>query len=177
MARATLTAVVTQDSSEDLCRTHYARVLRLCRLLLADPHEAEETAEEVFLKLVHAHQAQTPIRSWAAWLTRVAVNACRDRRRSAWWKWGRVPPAQFQAEALLDKALTPEEAAIDREAHERLWRAVRALATRQCEVFALHLEGWSHAEAATLLGITTGSVKRHLFHAVRHLRKALGEHP
>src|SRR5215813_1248978 len=64
-------AIATVDeraSSEELYLIHYAHVLRLCRLLLTDPHEAEETAQEVFLKAVREHQARTDIRSWRSWL-------------------------------------------------------------------------------------------------------------
>jgi DNA-directed RNA polymerase specialized sigma24 family protein len=37
------------------------------------------------------------------------------------------------------------------------------------------LEGLSSEEAAQVLGLTSGSVKRHLFHAIRHLQKGLGD--
>ena len=164
-----------QTSSEELYLTHYTHVLRLCRLLLTDRHEAEETAQDVFLKLVLERRAQTPIRSWQSWLTRVTINACRDRRRSSWWKWWREEHVEFHEDAFPSRSPTPEEQAVNREEHERLWHSVQALSTRQREVFALHLEGWSNEEAAKILGITTGSIKRHLFHAVHHLRKALGD--
>ena len=43
--------------------------------------------------------------------------------------------------------------------------------------FALrYVEGRTGEEVAELLGLTTGSVKQHLFRAVQHMRKALGEH-
>jgi len=172
-------AIATVDEStsrEELYLTHHAHVLRLCRLLLTDRYEAEETAQEVFLKAVREQQAQTPVRSWQSWLTRVAVNACRDRRRSAWWKWWQEKQSEFDAEALPSHSYTPEEQVLNREEHDRLWSSVRTLSTRQREVFALHFAGWSNQEAADILGITTGSIKRHLFHAIRHLRKALGDH-
>ena len=38
-----------------------------------------------------------------------------------------------------------------------------------------HVEGWSTQEVADALGVETGSVKRHLFRAVRRLRVSLGE--
>jgi DNA-directed RNA polymerase specialized sigma24 family protein len=42
-------------------------------------------------------------------------------------------------------------------------------------VFVLrYVEGWSDHQVATMLGVTPGSVKQHLFRAVRHLRNALG---
>jgi RNA polymerase sigma-70 factor, ECF subfamily len=177
---------------EQLYRTHYARVLRLCRLLLADSHEAEDVAQEVFLKLFRAHQAQHHPMAWGAWLTRVAVNACRDRRRSGWWKWWRASNSSPGVEAISEEpsaheiflaanprhqSLTPEEEVISREARGRIWQAFGKLSRRQQEVFVLrYLEGWSIAEVAKALGLTAGSVKRHLFRAVCHLRSAVGDH-
>ena len=64
---------------------HYGRLRRLCRLLLGDAQEAEDVVQEVFLK---GHEAESLGRApldWGAWLTRVAVNACRDRRRAGGW--------------------------------------------------------------------------------------------
>ncbi len=164
-----------QTSCEELYREHYARVFRLCRLLLVDLQEAEEAVQEVFLKLVKECRAQSQILSWGAWLTRVAVNTCRDRRRSAWWKWWRTEHTEFQEAELPSNSLTPEEQLLNREQQELIWHFFRALSPRQREVFVLRrLEGLSSEEVAKVLGLTTGSVKRHLFHAIHHLRKALG---
>ena len=70
---------------------------------------------------------------------------------------------------------TPEEAIVSREQRERIWQFLRGLSTRQQEVFVLrYVEGWSGNEVAEFLGITPGSVKRHLFRAVQHMRQALG---
>src|SRR5262245_3203806 len=162
---------------EELCRAHYARVFQLCRLLLVDRHEAEEVAQEVFLKLAKASQSQGEILSWGAWLTRVTVNACRDRRRSAWWKWWREEHVEFHETEFPSGRMTPEEEMLSREQQERIWQIFRKLSPRQREVFVLRrLEGLSSEDTAQVLGLTSGSVKRHLFHALRHLRKGLGDH-
>lgn len=55
---------VTDDLShvrfEDLYRTHYRRIVRLCHLLLRDAPEAEEVAQEVFLKLLRVSKVVGP---------------------------------------------------------------------------------------------------------------------
>jgi RNA polymerase sigma-70 factor (ECF subfamily) len=164
-----------QTLYEELYRAHHARVVRLCRLLLNDPHEAEEAAQEVFLKLLRTSKTQDPAFAWAAWLTRVALNTCRDRRRSSWWKWWRERFVEFEEAHLPGDNRTPEEETVSREERERIWRLFRGLSARQQEVFALrYVEGWSVTEVAQVLELTPGSVKRHLFRAVQHLRKSLG---
>ena len=164
-------------SYDDLYRAHSARVLRLCRLLLGDPDEAEDTGQEIFVKLFRAaerpHDADM---DWGPWLTRVAVHACHDRRRSRWWRrWWTVADV-LDEDSIASPWRTPEGEVLGADQQRRIWRAFQCLAPRQREVFVLrHVEGWSTREVADALGLETGSVKRHLFRAVRHLRAALQE--
>jgi RNA polymerase sigma factor (sigma-70 family) len=161
---------------DELYRREYPRIVRLCRLLLLHQQEAEEVAQDVFVRCVQTRAAKVEIVCWEAWLTRVAVNACRDRRRSAWWKWWRNSAAHGQEPELPAANGTPEELLLSRERQIYLWRLFGALSPRQREVFVLRrLEGLSTDDTARLLGLSHGSIKRHLFHAIRHLQKALGE--
>src|SRR5262245_10280455 len=133
-------------SYEALHTAHYGEVLRLCRLLLANHHDAEEVAQEVFLKV---HQEfrnvlQTERMMWKPWIIRVSINACRDRRRSGWWKLWRGA-SQIQPEANYPvSSNTPEETLLSREIQRHIWRAFENLSTRQREVFVLrHVDEWS----------------------------------
>jgi len=163
---------------EALYRQHCGRVVRLCRLLLDDSQEAQDVVQEVFLKLARVSEAPNQPREWGAWLTRVTVNACRDRWRSGWWRWWRLRHEVIEEVDVEDGEPTPERAALSGEVREQVWGAFRQLPRRQREIFVLrHLEGWSTQEVADAVGVTTGSVKRHLFRAVQRLRKALGGRP
>jgi len=174
-----MTHQIKPVSYEGLYAAHYGEVLRMCRLLLANHHDAEEVAQEVFLKVYHEYQSMTQpqLMTWRPWLVRVSVNACRDRRRSGWWKLWRRANEEYQEGNYPNSSRTPEEALLSRETQGRIWRAYQELSARQREVFALrHVDEWSTEDVAEMLGITTGSVKRYLFRAVRHLRRVLGEH-
>jgi len=165
-------------SYEALYNAHYGEVLRLCRLLLANHHDAEEVAQEVFLKLHQEFQNanRTELVMWRPWLMRISVNACRDRRCSGWWKLWRGADEGYQEANYPSSSRTPEEALLSREAQGRIWRAYQRLSARQREVFALrHVQELSTEEVAQMLGLTMGSVKRYLFRAVRHMRRVLGE--
>ncbi len=171
---ALTTAPPWRATCEVLYREHSPRLLRLCRLLLRNPQEAEDVAHGVFLKLVESYPGTDRAVAWGPWLTRVAINACRDRQRRAWWRLWHVAPEEVE---LVDSDPTPEAAALTGETREQIWRAFRQLSQRQREVFVLrHLEEWSTRDVAEALGLSTGSVKRHLFRAVERLRKGLGEH-
>ena len=161
---------------EALYREHWKRVVRLCRLLLGDEQEAQDVAQQVFLQLVRMGGARSEREMvWGAWLTRVAVNACRDRQRAGWWRRWRTQHEPIGDVELVDHAPTPEAAAVSVEERARLWQALRELPRRQREVFVLrHLDGGSTQEVAAVLGVSAGSVKRHLFRAIERLRAALG---
>ena len=170
------TAVATMTLSDDLHRAHRQRIARLCQVLLADPDEAADASQEVFAKLHEAVGKETRPMDWSAWLTRVTVNACRDRRRSAWWRWWRERGVGLEQAELRGIVRTPEDEVIGRETQLRVWHAVSALPARQREVFALRqIDGRSTDEVADLLGISSGSVKQHLFRAVHALRRAMGD--
>jgi RNA polymerase sigma factor (sigma-70 family) len=164
-----------QEDFGTVVQVHAGRLRRLCRLLLADDQEAEEVVQEVFVKALESQGRQGPPEDWAPWLTRIAVNACHDRRRAGWWRRFQRWSEQVETVPLVDGGPTPEDKAIGSEIQRRIWQAFRSLPSRQREVFVLrHLEGWSGPEIATALGLSTGSVKRHLFRAVHRLRATLG---
>jgi RNA polymerase sigma-70 factor (ECF subfamily) len=168
--------VQPSPSQDTLVAAHYGRLRRLCRLLLGDPQEAEDVVQEVFLK---AHETtwlgRDPVQ-WGAWLTRVAVNACRDRRRAGGWMHLRFRSSRLDEMTLVAETPAPSDAAISADTRRRIWAAFRELPPRQQEVFALrYIEEQSTPDVAVALGLSPGSVKRHLYRAVRHLRRALGD--
>jgi len=160
---------------DELYGANAVRIGRLCRWLLSDAGEAEDVTQEVFLKLHRALEDGTQALAWEPWLTTVALNACRDRRRSAWWRRVWQPGVELDESKLPGLRRDAEEELLGREEGRRIWVAYRALSPRQQEVFALrHLEGWSTDEVAQALGMSSGSVKRHLHRAIGHLRRSLG---
>jgi RNA polymerase sigma-70 factor (ECF subfamily) len=159
---------------DGLYRAQRGRILSLCRLLLSDAHEAEEVCQDVFLKLFEQCEVRTVPPAPERWLTRVAVNACRDRRRAGWWRRWRERGQELIEADHRAPGPTPEEAFLGLEQRGRIWRVFRHLSPRQQEVFVMRqVEGWSTDEVAEALGLSSGSVKRHLFRAIHHLRAAL----
>jgi RNA polymerase sigma-70 factor, ECF subfamily len=167
---------VPEGQLEALYREHSERLVRFCRLLLDDPMEAQDVVQEVFVRAMRTPPSRDGAIAWKPWLTRVALNLCRDRRRSWWWAWARRGFTDVAEIALPGRELTPDRVTAAAELGDHIWNAFRRLPRRQREVFALrHLEGWPVDDVAASLGISAGSVKQHLFRAIRALRSALGE--
>jgi RNA polymerase sigma-70 factor, ECF subfamily len=149
---------------EALYRSHHRRVYALTLRLTADPGRAEELTQDAF---VNAWQRLAEFRGdarFSTWLHRIAVNVVisSQRRNRPWIDRLRDPDSLPEA-AVPDTAL-----ALDLDA------AIARLPQRARQVFVLvDVEGCSHQEAATLLGMAEGTSKAHLFRARALLREML----
>jgi len=151
---------------EDFVRAHRAKAVSLAwRLLGGDRAAAEDVAHDAF---VRAHRARGSYRAEAAlstWFYRILVRQAHNHRR---WR------------ALRERFLGPREEPSaapvlkDPGLERRIAAALAALSAGQREAFILvHLEGFTVAEAAEVLGKAPGTVKSHLARATASLRSAL----
>jgi RNA polymerase sigma-70 factor (ECF subfamily) len=74
-----------EQEFEDIYKTHYRRVLALCRYLLNSPDKAEDAAHEVFLRAHVKLDSYNPAYPLSTWLLKIASNYCIDvlRRRTS----------------------------------------------------------------------------------------------
>ncbi len=163
-----------------LVERHQAQVYRVCLAALADPHEAEDAAQGTFLKAYRALPGYRGEAALRTWLTRIAINQCRDRLRAK----ARAQERSESLEALLEsgkplpRALRLEPGdppeALAEELLARLSPGERSLLE-----LALSLEGAGYAELARRLGISVDSVKGRLKRARTRLRRwmAAGRNP
>src|SRR5579883_2115730 len=154
----------TPNNWEQVYREHHPRVSRLCHMMLSDAHEAEETAQEVFVKALEHYRGDGAPDNWAAWLTRVAANACHDRRRSGWWRWWFRRVDEFRETEHSGIGTDAERQTQRREQSRIIWSEFRRLPERQRQAFLLrYVEGYTTSQVAEMLEIDSGTVKRHLF--------------
>jgi RNA polymerase sigma-70 factor (ECF subfamily) len=159
-------------SFETLFYRHYDRVYGLLFRLLGNRVEAEDVAQEVFLKLY-----QRPLQKGfigrqehnvGAWLYRVATNMGYNhiRSRKRWWQRNMVlvPDA---ADAVPD----PAERAAQQETRLRVRRALAQLPQRDTQLLLLRQMGFSYAELAEACEIAPGSVGTLLSRAAEAFRK------
>jgi RNA polymerase sigma-70 factor (ECF subfamily) len=159
-----------------LVEQHRAMVYRVAYQFAGNHHDAEDIAQDVFLKVYRAldrfrHDAQL-----TSWLYRIVMNACIDhRRRQSPAGW-----APFTEDTELRMVNTPEEGpdpedrAYGGQLGQILQDEIARLPPGQRLVFTMrHHEGLKLAEIAGALGLAEGTVKRQLHAAVHRLRGAL----
>lgn len=167
-------ALITQARAGDpaawerLVRANQEAVFRLAYLLLRDSDEAEDVAQETFIRAHGALSGFDASRPLHPWLLRIAANCARNRRRSL----RRYLAALQRAFVLAPTAVTLDESAGGE--RETLWMAVRRLARVDQEVIYLrYFLDLSEAEAAHALGIPQGTVKSRTSRALARLRELI----
>jgi RNA polymerase sigma-70 factor (ECF subfamily) len=152
---------------EALYRLHVGHVHGLCLRMTAHPATAEDCTQETFVQAWRSLPSFGFRSAFGTWLHRIAVNAVLAqgrRRREA--TGGERSIDETVAETLADASLGDDAAVIDLEA------AIRRLPPGAREVLVLTgIYGYSHEEAAAMLGLAVGTCKSQLHRA----RRLLGE--
>ena len=165
MGKALVPGEAREAALERMMETRGGEVVGLCTALLRDRQLAQDAAQETFLR---AYRAMGKFRgerteSEKAWLTRIAVNVCRDMSKRQWFR-------QMRASVPLDE-LVPAKA--NDEARE-LYAAVLSLAHREREIVLMHYyQDMSVAEIASAIGVSESAVYKRLGGAKRRLRDIL----
>lgn len=144
-------------------------LLRMCFISLRDWALAEDALQETFIKAWRAmpQYEHSPIRNERAWLSRIAVNVCRDVRRTRWMR--HVDAAQ----AL--EMLPPSQLAVEPE-DRTLLLDILAMPEKYRQVLILyHYQRLTMREVAQVLGADVSTVHARLKKAEGMLRRELTE--
>jgi RNA polymerase sigma-70 factor (ECF subfamily) len=152
---------------ERLVRQYQEAVFRLAYLLLGSADDAEDTAQEVFIRAHRALNSFDESRPLRPWLLAITANTARNRRRA----FGRYV-------AALRRLIVPEyspsaeaESALEAQA---LWQAVKCLSEIDQEVIYLrYFLELSVNEAAEAMNVEPGTVKSRLSRALGRLRDVI----
>ena len=161
------------DAWETLVRRYQGIAFRTAYLLAGNAADAEEAAQDGFVKAHRALGRFRRGRPLAPWLLRIVANEARNRRRSAARRERLTLRAADQVRPG-DAVPSPEAALLAREEQERLLAAVEALGDDHREaVVCRFLLGLSEEETAAALGIRRGTVKSRVSRALARLREDL----
>jgi RNA polymerase sigma-70 factor, ECF subfamily len=158
----------------ELVHRHLRSAYLTALSVLLNPHDAEDAAQDALVTaLERLEQCREPER-FAAWLRQIARNRALNVRRSR--KLRRV--LSLGAALEVPAAESPERDLRVSELRGLLLDGLGRLSEVQREVVLLHdLEGWRHREISEALVLPEGTVRSHLFHARKALRRLLDGEP
>jgi RNA polymerase sigma-70 factor (ECF subfamily) len=156
------------DAFGELVRRYQATVFNVCYRLMGERREAEDMAQEAFIRAYSRLESYDLERPFGPWMRRVAANLCLNRLASQ-------PPVQPEVDDERDPddpAQRPEAVSEQRDEAERLRMALVSLPAHYRAVLELrHYQELSYDEIAESLRLPLSNVKSHLFRA----RKLLAE--
>lgn len=158
-----------------LVHTHFPRVYSLLFRLVGNHEDAEDLAQECFVKAYRSLRWFRGDSRFGTWTYRIAVHLARDHRRAQ----GRRPAVdELRAglgDGLGDKARAPVDEMAGRELVALVERAVQRLPERLQVALVLRvLEGLDYDEVARVTGVTSSTARTHVMKARRELSRLLG---
>lgn len=156
----------SRTAFEALYRNHVGKVFGLCLRMTAHRATAEDCTQEAFIQAWRSLPAFESRSAFGTWLHRIAVNAVLGQGRRRRERLGADASAEDEAVALADPAVGDDGIVLDLEA------GIRGLppGARQALVL-VGLYGYTHEEAAQMLGVAVGTCKSQVHRA----RQLLGE--
>lgn len=151
-------------------------VYRVAYQFAGNHHDAEDIAQEVFIKVYRSLDRFRQDAQLTSWMYRIVMNACIDHKRRQ-QPAGAAPFGEEAEQKMLntpEDAPGPEERAYAGELGQVLETEIQRLPPGQRMVFIMrHHQGLKLGEIAEALGLAEGTVKRQLHAAVHRLRQAL----
>jgi RNA polymerase sigma-70 factor, ECF subfamily len=155
------------------------RVLKLVGRFVNDAAEAQDVAQEAFLKAYRALGSFRGESAFYTWLYRIAINTAKNalvaqRRRPVDFDLDLQDPEQFERQARLKEADTPEGVMLTEEIRQVVERAMEQLPEDLRTAIVLReLEGLSYEEIAEAMDCPVGTVRSRIFRAREAIDKKL----
>lgn len=154
------------NSFDQIVHERETRVLRAAYRILGNWADAEDVAQEVFLRL-HRHGLSFPNdAAFGSWLYRVTVNLCLDRARAT------RPSCEMPELQSMNQSA--EATAIREQEKRKLMAALATLPPRERAAVVLReIEGLSTSEVAAVMGSAEATVRSQVAKAITRLREML----
>jgi RNA polymerase sigma-70 factor, ECF subfamily len=170
-----------RDAYRVLMDRHFCSVTRVAFRITGNEADAEEVAQEAFLRAYNKLPSFRQDSTFSTWIMRIAMNTAINlverRNRDLSYHAPRIaddPSSEDHTVRVADRQAGPEEALLTREAGSLRRAAMDELTPMERTAFTLrHMEDIPMAEIATALNVTSNSAKQAVFRAVSKLRRSL----
>lgn len=161
---------------EAIVLAYQDRIYNLCRYVLGNSRDAEDAAQEVFIKAYKNMKQFEPAASFSSWLYRIAVNTCIDYKRKP--SMESIFRTSAEGTELISEARSdlpsPESACESKETGDAIQKSLNLISKKLRTVIVLkEVEGLSYEEIAGVLEISVGTVKSRISRARDELRRIL----
>lgn len=160
------------EAFSQLVEAYQRPVFNVCYRMLGDPAEAEDAAQETFIRAYTRIDSYDPNRKFSSWLLAIASHYCIDRlrrQRFALVSWDDLPPWRW----LPDTDPQPEEVALRHEAQRQVQELLNQLPPDyKAAVILRYWHELSYEEIADALDSTLPAIKSRLFRARQMIVKA-----
>ena len=162
-----------------LVRKYQHRVLKLVSRFVSDAAEAEDVAQEAFIKAYRALASFRGDSAFYTWLYRIAINTAKNalvsnRRRPVDFDLDLQDPEQYDRHARLKEGDTPEGVLLTEEIRSVVEKAMEQLPEDLRTAIVLReLEGLSYEEIAEAMDCPVGTVRSRIFRAREAIDKKL----
>lgn len=168
------------NAFEEIVHRYHVKVINLVYYFLHDRNEAEDIAQDIFLKVWRNAGKFKGKSSFATWLYRIVVNTClnhrRDRINKAKYLEPNINPADITDNPGCNPGSNRENPSMPTKEEREYWvhRAVQELPPMQRMAIILsRFEGYSYKEIAELMNVSVSSVESHLFRAKKNVARFL----
>ena len=168
---------------DELVLEHKDKVFNLCYRFMGDHGEADDCAQETFVKVYRSLKDFRRESSIATWIYRIAVNTCKNRLSSAQYRRSKYMVRLDEPKDTKDGkqpveigggSLSPSAELDRKEKGETIQKAINSLPDDQKSVIVLRdIEGLSYEEVSEVMGYNLGTVKSKLARARQGLREKL----
>jgi RNA polymerase sigma-70 factor (ECF subfamily) len=160
-----------EEAFTELVNAHQNRVYNLCYRMLGDSYEAEDAAQEAFIRAYKAMNKYDRTRSFSTWILSIAAHYCIDQLRK---KRLKITNIEERPNLVLpDPGLNPELSLAEREKQLRIRSLLNVLSeTDRAIVTMFYWYEFSYNEIAEALKLTPSAVKSRIHRARTQMAKS-----
>jgi len=168
---------------DQLVIKHKDKLFNMVYWLLGDYQETNDCAQEIFIRVFKSIKKFRFQSSFSTWLYRIAINTCKNRRKSSAYRWKKRtislenpenPNQDNRSYEIQNGSPSPENRLEKKERIMLIRKAINALPQEQNRVIVMRdIQGLSYQEIADITGLNLGTVKSRLARARLELKNKL----